>query len=168
MDAAVTLVDSRYEEWARRFAGMAALFAPVVPGADIEHIGSTAVPDLPAKDVVDLLVGVEAADAVVPTARLLQAAGFDLEGEREHHSWLSAPDRHHRAYVLHVVARGSRSWNRRLAFRDLLRADAGARQRYLRVKEEAARSAQSWDDYTRAKSAVVEALLAPAQPPPTP
>ncbi|MEE6281824.1 GrpB family protein [Georgenia sp. MJ170] len=160
-EQAVTLVPSRYEEWVRRFAQMAAVIEPIVPDATIEHIGSTAVPDQPAKDVVDLLIGVDA-QSVVPAARRLVAAGFDLEGELDHHCWLSSPDRRDRAFVLHVVEHGSRAWNRRMAFRDLLRADESARRAYLQVKEHAARQSRGWDDYTLAKSSVVAELLAGA------
>ena len=157
-EESVTLVASRFEEWGRRFAVVAARLEELVPGARLEHIGSTAVPDLPAKDVVDVLVGVAGPD-VVPTARRLAARGLDLEGERAHHCWLSSPGRAGREVVVHVVEHGGRAWARRVAFRDLLREDAGARRDYLAVKERAARSARGWDEYTQAKSGVVADLL---------
>lgn len=156
---AVVLVPSRHAEWTRRYAEMSRRIRELVPGAAVEHIGSTAVPGLPAKDVVDLLVGVEA-DAVVSTGRTLAGHGFDLEGERDHHCWLAWPCRRERRYVIHVVEHGGRSWDRRVAFRDLLRADNAARQAYLRVKQDAARVARDWDDYTQAKTSVVAELLA--------
>ncbi|QDB79859.1 GrpB family protein [Georgenia wutianyii] len=155
----VTLVPSRFEEWGRRFAAVAARLEALVPEAHVEHMGSTAVPGLPAKDVVDVLVGVAAPD-VVPTARRLVAAGFDLEGQRDHHCWLSSSSRARREVVVHVVEHGGRAWDRRVAFRDLLREDAGARRAYLAVKERAASSAHGWDEYTQAKSGVVADLLA--------
>lgn len=154
----VVLVPSRHEEWRRRYAETAGELAALLPGAHLEHIGSTAVPGLPAKDVVDVLVGVAAAE-VVEVAHRLRAAGLDLEGELAHHCWLSAPDRRSRTCVIHVVEHGGRAWERRLAFRDLLRRDAGARERYLRVKEAAARDTSGWDEYTRAKTQVVSDLL---------
>ncbi|WP_324649827.1 GrpB family protein [Georgenia sp. H159] len=160
---AVSLVPSQDEEWARRFATLASWLGSVVPGARLEHIGSTAVPDLPAKDVVDVLVGVDG-PAVAPTARLLAAAGLDLEGELAHHCWLSSPDRHDRAYVVHVVEHGGRAWNRRVAFRDLLRRDDSARRVYLDAKQHAARTTQGWDEYTRSKAVVVAGLLADHSP----
>ncbi|MDK1329015.1 GrpB family protein [Arthrobacter sp. zg-Y1143] len=54
----VVLVPSRYSEWVAMPAEMAVRIRRQVPDAQVEHIGSTSVPDLPAKDVVDLLVGV--------------------------------------------------------------------------------------------------------------
>ncbi|HLT84438.1 MAG TPA: GrpB family protein [Phototrophicaceae bacterium] len=157
----VRLVPSRHEEWRLRYTEAAARLAVLLPGAHLEHIGSTAVPGLPAKDVVDVLVGVDAAD-VVEVAHLLRDAGLDLEGALVHHCWLSAPDRRARTVVVHVVEHGGRAWTRRLTFRDLLRRDADARQRYLRVKEAAARDSVGWDDYTQAKTQVVADLLSRA------
>ena len=155
----VSLVPSKHDEWTARFDEMAAFISSVAPDARVEHIGSTAVPSLPAKDVVDLLVGVEL-PAVVSTARLFVTAGLDLEGELDHHCWLSSPDRHDRACIVHVVELGGRSWNRRITFRDLLRRDESARRAYLEVKRRAARDSHGWDDYTRAKTPVVRSLLA--------
>lgn len=161
MDAeqqAVRLVPSRHEEWLLRYTEMAGCLAALLPGAHLEHIGSTAVPGLPAKDVVDVLVGVDAT-RVVEVAHRLRDAGLDLEGELTHHCWLSAPDRRARTLVVHVVEHGGRAWTRRLTFRDLLRRDADACERYLRVKEAAARGSAGWDDYTQAKTQVVADLL---------
>ncbi|WP_164745297.1 GrpB family protein [Georgenia faecalis] len=157
----VALVPSRPEEWARRFAEMSAWLSALVPGAPIEHIGSTAVRGLPAKDVVDLLVGVDAG-SVVPVSRQLAAAGLDLEGERDHHCWLSAPSRHARTHVVHVVELGGHAWTRRVAFRDLLRQDPDARETYLAAKRAAAAGTPGWDAYTQAKTQVVAELLAGA------
>ncbi|NHB84992.1 GrpB family protein [Tessaracoccus sp. HDW20] len=55
----MTIVPSRHLEWVGLFEEMAGRLGPLLPGAKIEHIGSTSVPDLPAKDVVDLLIGVD-------------------------------------------------------------------------------------------------------------
>lgn len=154
----VALVPSRHEEWCLRYAEVAGRLSALLPDARLEHIGSTAVPGLPAKDVVDVLVGVDAAD-VVDVAHRLREEGLDLEGELAHHCWLSLPHRRSRTCVVHVVAHGGRAWTRRVAFRDLLRRDPDARERYLRVKQAAARDADGWDAYTRAKTQVVADLL---------
>lgn len=155
----VVLVPSRYTEWVALAAEMAAGVRRLVPGVQIEHIGSTSVPDLAAKDVVDLLVGVSA-DGIARTAQDLAAAGWDLEGGLPGHSWLSYPSRAERKYVLHVVEYKGRPWERRIAFRDLLRADGAARARYADAKLAASKKAAGWDDYTQSKTPVVTELLA--------
>lgn len=137
---------------------MAARLQGLLPEAAIEHIGSTSVPDLPAKDVVDLLVGVELTAVPIASHRLAEA-GFDLEGELPHHSWLGYPNRDDRQFVIHVVEYRGRAWQRRLDFRDLLRRDSDARRRYLDVKIASAATSENWDVYTQSKSSVVTSLL---------
>ena len=81
----VTLVASRFEEWADHYARFAAAILEVLPEARCEHIGSTSVPDLPAKDVIDVIVGVRVS-SVQNAARALKMAGFDLEGMKPGHA----------------------------------------------------------------------------------
>lgn len=155
----VALVDSRFAEWAARYSTLHERIAALLGPTPIEHIGSTAVPELPAKDVVDVMVGVPTADVAASSARL-EAAGFDLEGERDGHAWLSLPHRRSRAAVVHVVVHGGNQWQDRLDFRNLLRRSAEARARYLSVKERAAALATGWGDYTASKADIVSTLLA--------
>lgn len=154
------LVSGRDEEWARRFQDLRARISVLVPNSDIQHIGSTAVPEFVAKDVVDVLVGVDA-DRINAVAGALSADGFDLEGERRGHAWLCVHDRNARVAVVHVVEHGGERWRARLAFRDLLIQDPSARKAYLEVKTDAAQRALGWGDYTAMKAVVVERLLAP-------
>ena len=155
---AVTLVECRPADWNRRFEVLRSQLQGIVPNALIEHIGSTAVPDLPSKDVVDVLVGVDH-DHVAETASLLSDHEFDLEGQRAGHSWLSWPHRQERTVVVHVVEAEGQEWHERVAFRDLLRSDSGARARYLSVKRAAAADATGWGEYTARKAGIVTALL---------
>lgn len=154
----VILVPSRFAEWADRYSSVTVTIAKVLPAARVEHIGSTAIPELPAKDVVDVLVGVDAVH-LQDAADALAAAGFDLEGSKPGHCWLSAPDRSRRECVVHVVVSDSSEWEARIAFRDLLRSDPGARAEYLATKVAAAAAALGWADYTAAKYPTVSRLL---------
>lgn len=154
----IELVDGEGRDWPGRFRAVAQVIARAVPDAEVEHIGSTSVTGLPAKDVVDVLIGVEQyrwSDAVAA----LEQAGFICEGRKPGHSWLCAPSTERREVVLHVVVTGSREWNRRVTFRDLLRSSADARQRYLQIKREAAESSGDWGEYTAAKGPTVRAML---------
>lgn len=157
----VVLVASRHAEWARAAAEMTVELVKHLPRAEIEHIGSTSVPGLPAKPVVDLAVGV-AADEILHSARALARCGFDLEGGRAEHAWLSYPNRSARAFVAHIFEFQGEEWIKRLRFRDILLTDEKSRERYLETKRDAARSANGWGEYTRAKSSVVSEILANA------
>lgn len=128
----------------------------------IEHAGSTAVPGLAAKPVIDIVLEVrDSADepAYVPD---LEAAGFVVR--------VREPDWHEHRMLkgaegdvnLHVFSAGCSETERMLLFRDRLRADEADRDLYARVKRELAARAD-WGDvqeYADAKTAVVEEILA--------
>ncbi|MGZ4630107.1 dephospho-CoA kinase [Oryzihumus sp.] len=132
----------------------------------VDHIGSTSVPGLLAKDVIDLQVSVrrleDADDAEFVEA--LQRMGFPrVEGLDHDEPKPDEPDialwrkRFHgsadpgRVAHVHVREVGSPGWRYALLFRDWLRADAGAREDYARVKRELAGSAATTTDYAGSK-----------------
>jgi len=127
----------------------------------VEHVGSTSVPGLAAKPIIDVLLLVpDPADEVayVPS---LEAAGFLLhlrEPDWHQHRVLKA---HDPEVNLHVFAEGSEEAERMLLFRDRLRADGADRRRYEETKRRlAARNWSRVQDYADAKSHVVEAIIA--------
>ena len=127
----------------------------------VEHVGSTAVPGLSAKPVVDmLLVVADSTDESTYTGPL-RHVGFEFH--------LREPDWHeHRLFTLadppanlHVFSSGCPEVQRMLRFRDLLRSDGSARETYESRKRELALGEwASVQDYADAKSSVVEGLLA--------
>ncbi|HKU03974.1 MAG TPA: dephospho-CoA kinase, partial [Arthrobacter sp.] len=140
-------------EWAQQAARIAARLSAAAPELilAVEHIGSTAVPGLSAKDVIDLQVAVPDLAAAAAIAPLLSAAGFPaVRGVEADTPKPNAPDpaewlkRFHanadpcRAVNVHVRAAGSAGWRYALMFRDWLRADASARNLYEAHKAELA------------------------------
>ncbi|WP_312178812.1 GrpB family protein [Arthrobacter sp.] len=154
----IELVPADPQGWAARFDVVRRRLARLLPNAAVEHIGSTAVPDLPAKDVVDVLAGVRLHEWSTAMA-LLSSDGFDCEGHREGHAWFSLPNRSNREIVVHLVEIQGRQWRRRIAFRDILRNDIRARELYLSVKLDAAASTGDWGEYTSYKADLVAAIL---------
>ncbi|PCC69182.1 GrpB domain, predicted nucleotidyltransferase, UPF0157 family [Nannocystis exedens] len=129
----------------------------------LEHVGSTSVPGLPAKPIIDILLVVpDSSDepAYVPD---LEAAGYVLrirEPEWHQHRLLRGPDH---PIHLHVFSSGCPEIARMLGFRDHLRAHPAARDRYAQVKRELA--ARTWahvQHYADAKTDVIEAILTEA------
>jgi len=128
----------------------------------LDHIGSTAVPGLVAKDVLDLQVGVASFDDADDPGFVasLDAAGFvRMPGEWDDHGhdgtrW---PKRFHgscdpgRIAHVHVREVGSPGWEWALRFRDWLRADADERAAYATMKTELATGMASTADYAVAK-----------------
>ena len=129
----------------------------------LEHIGSTAVPGLPAKPIIDIQLLVENSADEKSYLPHLEGAGYTLrirEPEWEEHRVFKRanPD-----VNLHVFSRGSLQAVRHLAFRDYLRAHADERDRYAAVKLElAARDWTYMQEYADAKNEVIDEIAARA------
>lgn len=127
----------------------------------VEHVGSTAVPGLPAKAIIDLDV-VVASDAQLRLAITgLTEIGYAHEGElgvsgRHAFAWPPGEPRHH----LYLLSEGAPELRRHIAFRDALRGDHDLRDRYGMLKRELAhRSSEDRAAYTRGKTAFIESVL---------
>ena len=127
----------------------------------LEHAGSTSVPGLAAKPIIDMVLAVaDSADeaAYVPQ---LESAGYVLrirEPDWHEHRLFKGPDTN---INLHTFSDGSSEISRMLAFRDRLRTHDDERDLYLATKRELA--ARHWtyvQDYADAKGAVVEGIIA--------
>jgi GrpB-like predicted nucleotidyltransferase (UPF0157 family) len=153
-------------EWAMQYAReekrIRAALGP--RAAQVEHVGSTSVPGLAAKPVIDIVLTViDSADEAeyLPD---VEAAGYVLqfrEPDWYAHRFLRDRDPD---VQLHVFTVGSPEVERMLLFRDRLRTRSEDRELYERTKRELA--ARRWDyiqDYADAKSAVIEAILSRAR-----
>jgi GrpB-like predicted nucleotidyltransferase (UPF0157 family) len=132
--------------------------------AAIEHIGSTAVPGLGAKPIIDVLVGAPDLAHIEACIPALQAYGYQYVPEFErampHRRYLRRTDGHPGNFHLHAVARGSPFWNAHLAFRDALRADAALADEYWKLKQRlAARFPNDRAAYTDAKGDFIRRVL---------
>ena len=158
---AVVVVPYR-QEWPETFdrhrARIAAALGAVAAG--IDHIGSTAVPGLAAKPIVDILLVVADSadeDSYLP---VLERAGYELrvrEPGFEEHRMFRTPE--HDVHV-HVLSAGSPEIERYLRLRDALRAAPFLRARYQALKH--ALAAQDWQDmnaYAQAKSGMIETII---------
>ena len=110
----------------------------------IEHYGSTSVPGLAAKPILDILVGVSPLENWQLCHASLIALGYDYAanaGVAGHHIFGRGRDLTERTHLVHVVLFGGESWVQNLAFRDALRADPDLREAYLKVKQAAVEAA---------------------------
>lgn len=154
--------------WAARYAARAAeLRTALGPRAIlIEHVGSTAVPGLVAKPVVDIVVAVADPDDEPAYLADLQALGYDLRVREPGHRCLriGEPDE---PVNLHVWHPNDAEVARHLLFRDRLRADQADRELYAATKRGLAD--REWPDmnyYAEAKSPVIDEILSRAGAPP--
>lgn len=127
----------------------------------IEHVGSTAVPGLPAKPVVDIVVVISSGDHLPEAIRRLEAIGYRARGElgvpgREAFSWPEGEERHH----LYVSPTESEELQAQIAFRDRLRSDPALAADYVELKRElAARFRDDRPAYTDGKADFIAAVL---------
>lgn len=126
----------------------------------LEHTGSTAIPDLPAKPVLDILAGYPAGAPVADYIDALMRADYVHRGEQ------GIPGREFfrrgnpRSYHLHLTAVDSPFWRDHLTFRDRLRADKSLRDAYAAVKHElAARFPLDREAYIEGKAPFVKEIL---------
>jgi GrpB-like predicted nucleotidyltransferase (UPF0157 family) len=106
----------------------------------IEHVGSTSVPGLSAKPIIDIQIGVAGLAESRPAFDPLQALGYRYDAFRPdvmHFLEKRAVGR--QAYNLQLIPYGSDCWNRRIAFRDYLRSYPEAAQEYELLKKQLAR-----------------------------
>ncbi len=152
--------------WPQRYAEVAARIKDVLGpvAVVVEHVGSTSVPGLAAKPVLDVLLLVPDPAEEAAYVPQLEAAGFLLhfrEPEWHQHRFLKADDP---VVHVHVLAEGSEEAERMLLFRDRLRSNDADRALYEGTKRRLAQ--RNWEqvqDYADAKSEVVEAIIARAR-----
>jgi GrpB-like predicted nucleotidyltransferase (UPF0157 family) len=125
----------------------------------IEHIGSTAVPGLAAKPIIDVLVTVEDPDDEPAYVPQLEHAGYVLRVREPGHRMLRTPERD---VHVHVLRAGCDEEERYIVFRDRLRSNAQDRSEYESTKRELAGRWRDGNYYARAKTRVIDRIMARA------
>ncbi|HYC11060.1 MAG TPA: GrpB family protein [Nitrososphaerales archaeon] len=161
------VVLSEYDaDWPAIFAKEQARISSVLgdKALMIEHVGSTSVPGLAAKPIIDILLVVDRTPDEKSYVPELESVGYVLrvrEPTWHEHRLFKGPD----ADVnLHVFSRGDAEIERMLVFRDWLRTHGEDRDLYLRTKRDLA--SKTWkytQNYADAKSAVVNSVLKKAR-----
>lgn len=167
LEAGTVVVLPHDERWAVLFTDAARELRHALGGriATIHHVGSTAVPGLPAKPILDVLVTVpdlEAARALLPA---LEGLGYEYRPDEE------IPDRHYfrrrrgtaRTHHLSLAEPGSHHHRVTIAFRDALRREPALAREYGALKLELARRfRRNREAYIEGKSAFVHRVLCDA------
>lgn len=129
----------------------------------VEHYGSTSVPGLRAKPIIDILVGVRAEADWVRCKAPLESLGYDYAeqaGVPHHYIFGRGRNRGERTHLVHVVEHLSETWRAGLAFRDALRANPALAAQYQAVKEQAiAQAPEGRAVYTDLKGPFVQAVI---------
>lgn len=148
--------------WTERFEQERDRLVPVFDGSvvAIEHIGSTSVPGLCAKPIVDIAVGLRELELTDEQIAAMEELGYEYLGEFGLPGRLyfrkGDPRRHH----VHVVEHGGMHWERQLVFRDALRTDADELRRYDAFKRRLAAEGHSREVYAELKTPFIRAIEA--------
>lgn len=147
------------EQYEQEAARLTAVFQPIF--VTIHHIGSTAIPNIKAKPVIDILLEVTAVTAVNNLIEPMAQLGYISKGENGvpgRHYFRKGPDAHH-THHLHVYGQGHPEIVRHLNFRDYLRYHPDEATEYSHLKERLAQK-YSFDSvkYTNSKSAFIHAI----------
>jgi GrpB-like predicted nucleotidyltransferase (UPF0157 family) len=150
----------RFEELRREYA--AAMAAAGVPVVAIEHVGSTSVPGLAAKPVIDVDIVVAERDVAAATLALA-GLGFRPLGELGIPlRWAFKEPEQLAGTNTYVIVAGALSLRNHLAVRDTLRADPALREQYAEVKRRVGAVAADIDEYGQGKNVMIQRILAAA------
>jgi GrpB-like predicted nucleotidyltransferase (UPF0157 family) len=137
--------------------------------AEIEHIGSTAVPSIGAKPIIDIMVAVNRLSDAEKCIEPLSSIGYEYQPAHE----VECPERRffrrgdppkEQHYHLHLVELTSDFWERHLLFRDYLRTHPKEAQDYYELKQRLAREyGSNREGYTEAKTSFIESIVAKAR-----
>ena len=134
--------------------------APWLEGG-VHHVGSTAVPGLAAKPVIDIMVGVRDLDEARAAIAVLAAESYCYFPYREYFHWFCKPSPQHRQFHMYLMEPAHPQSRARLAFRDWLRTHAETAADYEALKHELAdRYRDDREAYTDAKAEFVERVVA--------
>jgi GrpB-like predicted nucleotidyltransferase (UPF0157 family) len=162
-DAPIEIVDHDpkwSEEFLRGREIIAAALAEWLAGLP-EHVGSTAVPGLAAKPIIDIMAPVRSLEAAAPAIQHAGSIGyiyFPYKVEAMH--WFCKPSPAVRTHHLYLVEKGSSVWAERVAFRDALRASSELKSQYERLKRAlAVRHRNDREAYTDGKALFIAGVL---------
>ena len=134
----------------------------------IEHVGSTSVPGLAAKPIVDIQVGVAGLDESRPAFEVLEAIGYYYDSVCSHvMHFFDKREQDKQSYNLQLIPHNSECWNMRIAFRDFLRTHPDAVDEYAALKFELAqRFRLDRKAYTEAKGSFILYTVRQSMSPP--
>jgi len=138
----------------------------VLPEAEIHHIGSTAIPGVAGKGIIDILIALDNWEEKEKTVEILKGLGFThIHPEEEGRIFLSRiGDTKYKDAHIHLVEKGNKDYRKKLLFRDFLREDQIEAQKYQELKYRCIQEAKgNRNKYNELKDSYIEKILKRAQ-----
>ncbi|MFN2230870.1 MAG: GrpB family protein [Anaerolineae bacterium] len=166
LESGVVLLAPYENSWARLYEKERARLQEAVGDQvlDIQHVGSTAIPGIVAKPILDIAVAVRSFEAAYACVEPIVALGYEYHGEngipRRHYFVRRDPDSGQTIVHLHVNEVDGPDWENQVVFRDYLLAHPEAAQAYVALKQElAAQYPHDRDAYTEGKAPFITRIL---------
>ena len=130
---------------------------------DIQHIGSTSIPGMLSKPIIDIDVGVKFVRDFIKVIKILIENGYEYR-ENAHktnvHILFAKGPEENRTHYIHVIKYNGQIWKRDIAFRDYLRTDKEEAREYLNIKKDLAKKfSLSRDKYTKNKEKFIKRII---------
>ncbi|MDD2655943.1 MAG: GrpB family protein [Patescibacteria group bacterium] len=133
---------------------------------DIEHVGSTSIPEVPAKPIIDIRLAVSSIedDYLKQFIELLENLGYHyMHKFPDRHFFAKGPEER-RTHHISIVEYGSDSWSDSLLFRDYLIKNEVEREEYTKLKDDLAKKFENdRPSYTREKEKFIENIIKKAK-----
>ena len=131
---------------------------------DAQHIGSTAIQNICAKPIIDIVAGVSGFDELLTKNNILEKNGFVFRGQDHPHQYLYVcGDNDIRTHHIHAVIYDSEDWNNYVDLRDYLNCHKKDAESYSKLKESLAKQySEDRETYTALKSELIDEMIAKA------
>lgn len=154
--------------WKKVFIREKAKLKRILAGlvSDLQHVGSTSIPGMEAKPIIDIAISVPTLRKIGKCKKLLEANGYLYKGDeakRGDHLFVKGPEAR-RTIFLHMVRHYSRNWQNYVLFRNHLMKHGVAFRQYLDLKRDLARKYKDRREaYTKGKSSFIQKILKEAR-----
>jgi len=135
----IVILKDYNKEWSKLFDKEAKLISSLISNylVDIQHIGSTAIPGIVAKPIIDIAIAIADLSNIKKVITILEKGGYEYRGEQ------GVPDRHLfvkgneecRTHHIHVMVNTSYEWKKHILFRDYLRKHHSEAKQYSKLKK---------------------------------
>ena len=151
------------KEWAALYEEERTRLEEILSGlpAAFEHVGSTAIPSLEAKPIIDVALGIPSLDEAAEYIHRLEPHGYNDRGMLPGEDRLMAKGPEEcRTHYVHIVEHGGKKWQEYILFRDYMRSHPEAREEYAGLKETLAdQFADEREKYTAGKHDFIQRIL---------
>ncbi len=152
------------EKWKDIFAEESKLISSKINKflIDIQHTGSTAIPGIAAKPIIDIAVAIDSLSNIDEITQILHELGYQYRGEQgiPGRHLFAKGDEENRTHYLHIMEKSHHEWKNSILFRDYLKSNSKVAKEYDNLKRKLAKKYESdRGKYTEGKSKFIQKII---------